>query len=86
MVSKCANPQCTDEFRYFRGGKLFRFQFADAPQAPSIKRTKFYWLCQDCAPRYTLRLIGDSNVLVSRLPDGSARMNQSPFGIVTSAA
>ena len=61
MVGKCANPSCDVPFRYFRNGKLFRFEFG-APtaqvraqaDAAGRRRIEDFWLCGSCASKMTL--------------------------------
>lgn len=49
MVSKCHNPRCSAEFRYFGDGKLFEFT------ADSIRETsQLYWLCSHCSQTHSL--------------------------------
>lgn len=61
MVAKCANPNCSTEFKYFREGRLYEFtagengcwkSLSEAP-GKSAKR-ELFWLCQDCAQFYTI--------------------------------
>ena len=65
MVSKCANPDCTAPFRYLHVGKLYRMETSlgferrrsmsqDESQPRQLRRTEFYWLCENCAPKMTL--------------------------------
>jgi hypothetical protein len=65
MVSKCANPACTEPFLYFHRGKLFRLETEgredrrrvmgdDTSLKKSTRRIEFYWLCADCAETMTL--------------------------------
>ena len=61
MVAKCANPNCGVPFRYFRDGKLFRFDLR-APSTPARvepdstahRRVEDFWLCGTCASKMTL--------------------------------
>ena len=73
MVGKCANPECGVPFRYFREGKLFRFDLS----APSTlvrvqsdrethRRIEDFWLCGSCASKMTL--ISEDGVGVSTRP------------------
>lgn len=66
MVSKCANSQCSTAFHYLRGGRLYRFDLhhptkpcADVPNAICAQNPShasvYFWLCHECAARYTLR-------------------------------
>ena len=62
MVSKCHNPRCSAEFRYFGDGKLFEFK------ADSIRETsQLYWLCPQCSQTHSLKRDSDGEVrLVSK--------------------
>jgi hypothetical protein len=59
MLSKCANPDCTTEFKYFRHGRLFEFNVGDggcynnlAPLRGSTR--ELFWLCRECSRTFTL--------------------------------
>ncbi len=65
MVSKCANPACSEPFLYFHRGKLFRLETEgpqdrrrtlgdDTSRKKCLRRIEFYWLCEDCAESMTL--------------------------------
>lgn len=66
MISHCANRDCAVPFRHFRGGRLYRFDLkqpsapcADVPNAicsakPS-RASVFFWLCEECSAKYSLR-------------------------------
>jgi len=70
MVSKCANPACKSEFKYFRDGKLFEFEHAGGTcskpgrgnSAP--KHRTLYWLCKKCSATHTLACSGATVDLV----------------------
>ena len=66
MVSKCVNPRCGAEFRYFGEGRLFEFT------PDSVKETsQLYWLCDHCVEKSTLEKNSDGEVcLVARSRDG----------------
>jgi len=64
MVSRCANPKCSNLFRYLNQGKLFRWDgltkaehrlslVSDTGQK-SVSTTEFYWLCDHCATQMTV--------------------------------
>ena len=60
MVSTCANPDCTVPFRRLREGRLIvidRFRDADLARRP-----EYFWLCDQCARRFTL-VIGPENLV-----------------------
>lgn len=61
MVRKCANPECGTPFRYFREGKLFRFELSVPSTLAGVKsgretyrRIEDFWLCGSCASKMTL--------------------------------
>jgi hypothetical protein len=67
MVSKCANPNCSTPFQYFREGKLFQVEIDGAgeirPTGPQLvsssrktPRLEYFWLCGRCSNSMTLRL------------------------------
>ena len=56
MLSKCANPVCSETFRYFGRGKVFQvrndMQVVEATHL--VHKVEHYWLCPLCAVRYTI--------------------------------
>jgi len=66
MLSHCANQQCRKPFLRLREGKLFlvetdRVTKPGEPAVPPFVRARrqqrlveHYWLCDDCAARWTL--------------------------------
>jgi hypothetical protein len=61
MVSKCANPRCGTDFKYFRDGRIYEFAVGGQgacntlTEAPAKgARRELFWLCQDCAQSLTL--------------------------------
>jgi hypothetical protein len=57
VVSKCHNPHCSAQFRYFGDGKLFEFT------ADSIRESsQLYWLCDRCNDTHTLERDSDGEV------------------------
>ena len=66
MLSRCANDQCGKPFLKLRDGKLFlveteRLTKPGQPASPPFVRARqpqrqveHYWLCDDCAARWTL--------------------------------
>jgi len=58
MLSKCANPGCTNTFLYLHQGKLFRFDTeGDVPAGASPKTARnleFFWLCDECSATLTV--------------------------------
>ena len=66
MLSRCANDQCGKPFLRLRDGKLFlveteRLTKPGQPASPPFVRARqqqrqveHYWLCDDCAAKWTL--------------------------------
>jgi len=65
MLSKCANPSCSNPFLYLREGKLFRFEMVRPAngngngQGPDdtqklLHRLEYFWLCDSCASQMTI--------------------------------
>jgi len=78
MISKCANPGCSVRFLYFHTGKLFRFEKEPREDAqplmgfdPTVRKhsqgVEFYWLCEKCATKMTLRYRKGSGVTTKPL-------------------
>ena len=89
MVSKCANPDCPEVFRYFHVGKLFRMETLsgfdrrramsqDESRPRPLRRTEFYWLCENCAPKMTLVYDPQTGVV--------ARPNEHAIAVAASIA
>ncbi len=60
MLSKCANPGCPAPFLYLHQGKLFRLDVGsedpvDQTTQKAVRSLEFFWLCNDCAAKVTLR-------------------------------
>jgi hypothetical protein len=66
MLSHCANSKCSKPFLNLREGKLFVVE-ADGPPGsqspgalalprvmPKVRKLEHYWLCDECAVRWTL--------------------------------
>ena len=64
MLSKCANPSCSNTFRYFREGKLYlidsKSKFTDS------RALEYFWLCSVCCLDMTIQMEGDHAVTVPR--------------------
>lgn len=71
MLSKCANPKCTETFRYLHAGKIFylaptpAIQIAMGMQNPELFER--FWLCAQCSKEMTL-VWGGTEVKVAPLP------------------
>jgi hypothetical protein len=75
MLSKCANPGCSQILRYLRHGKIFCL--SPTPEVQSVTRTPLpvfeerFWLCERCSRTMTLVWSG-SHVKLVPLPDRSS--------------
>lgn len=79
MLSRCANSECGKPFLRLRDGKLFlveteRMLKSGEPATPPFVRAKqqqrcveHYWLCNECATRWTLVYDRDSGVALAAL-------------------
>jgi hypothetical protein len=84
VIGKCANPECGVPFRYFRAGKLFRFDLS-APFAlanvqsdrETYRRIEDFWLCGSCASKMTLVSEGGLRVTTCPLPRCVASLTTS---------
>jgi hypothetical protein len=79
MLSKCANSQCSKPFLRLRDGKLFLVEtdhitklgeaavppFVRARQQPRC--VEHYWLCDDCAAKWTLIYDHENGVALTPL-------------------
>lgn len=71
MLSKCANPTCSEIFRYLREGKIFRLTPSPTLQATGVMLgsllTERFWLCDRCAKEMTVVWAG-TRAQVAPLP------------------
>ena len=75
MVTKCANPGCSNHFLYMNEGKVFRFELhceteGDAGfgrRTGATRRIEFFWLCSNCAAGMTVTYDKSRGVAVQRL-------------------
>jgi hypothetical protein len=75
MLSKCANPECSEVLRYLHEGKIF--YLAPTPEVqittglwhPELHER--FWLCARCSKKMTLTW-GGTKVKLERLPSKAA--------------
>jgi hypothetical protein len=71
MLSKCANPECSEIFRYLHAGKIFYLaptpdmEIAMGMQHPALHER--FWLCARCSKEMTV-VWGGVQAKVVRLP------------------
>jgi hypothetical protein len=78
MLSKCANPVCPNLFLYLHHGKLFRIEVgledSDGQQTQKTAQSlEFFWLCNDCSAKLTVRYEKGVGVTTVPLPDMQAK-------------
>jgi hypothetical protein len=82
MLSKCANPQCTEPFHYLREGKLFQIdsRTVAGPTAVSgkkqVHRIEYFWLCGVCAETLTLSFDPGKDVITKPLAKGPVHFSK----------
>jgi hypothetical protein len=67
MVEKCTNPVCSASFLHLAEGKLFRLDTGQTVDSSDAKATEYFWLCEPCSERLTLRLGQDGRVMATEL-------------------
>jgi hypothetical protein len=81
MVSKCANPQCSEIFRYLHQGRIFHLRPSPAVEAAAVGRgpvvNERFWLCDVCAKEMTVTWNG-SRAEIVRLPKESLGLAAPP--------
>ena len=73
MLAKCANPDCSMQFKYFREGKLFEFvvtaegkQCLDGSPPPKQSVRELFWLCAECSRQMSLECAAGEVAVVRR--------------------
>lgn len=71
MLSKCANPECSEIFRYLHQGKIFYLaptpDVQIATQMMNPEPEERFWLCSQCSKEMTL-IWGGTRVKLVPLP------------------
>lgn len=86
MLSKCANPECSEQFRFLHQGKLFLIiptpdvrAFADDSLPFLYER---FWLCDSCSKKMTL-VWGGTKVKILPLQEKPLRTEVADSGQAT---
>jgi hypothetical protein len=74
MVSQCANPDCRQELRYLRDGKIYQFVLLRKTGASGWNTS---WLCGDCSKIMILTCVNQSEVKTERLLQDRANQKGS---------
>jgi hypothetical protein len=76
MLSKCANPDCSESFRYLHQGKIFCL--VPTPEVEAVtgeflpQFEERFWLCYECSKTMTV-VWGGTQVKLVPLPAQEAR-------------
>lgn len=82
MVQKCVNPACREPFRYFRSGKIYRFDRRDAmcPAQDQQQSAEHFWLCAKCSAKLSLVLLPNGTVaIIETCPRLRDEQSEQPF-------
>jgi len=79
MLSKCANPECSEVFRYLHQGRIFHLsptpEIQKASSHPSLHER--FWLCTECSMKMTL-VWGGTQVKLVRVPIAAQTVEEPP--------
>lgn len=81
MLSKCANPECSEVFRYLHQGKIFllsptpEVQMVAGNAHPSLYER--FWLCEKCSKQMTV-VWGGTQAKLMPLPMMSEEARLTP--------
>jgi len=67
MLAKCTNPPCSNSFNRLAEGRLFRLEAWTPVGSATTKAAEYFWLCQHCSAKLTLRLAQDGSVTATEL-------------------
>jgi hypothetical protein len=86
MLSKCANPNCSNTFRYLHEGKLYLIECGSATRnrSGSAKATRsrvpeYAWLCSSCCRHLIIRIDKEFGVIVIRKSVSCSRSDSGSF-------
>ena len=85
MLSKCANPSCSNQLIYLREGKIFVMEHSSHPKlwpegpvpTRTTSRLEHFWLCGRCAENFTLVYHEERGVEVVAKPQKSPESQQA---------
>ena len=67
MLSKCANPACSNAFHYLHEGRIFKLEMgavlSDNHGSPH-RKIEHFWLCERCAQ--TLSVVLENGAVTTR--------------------
>ena len=85
MLSKCANPGCSELFRYLGEGRLFQLERTATLEdgGKPTRRIEHYWLCDRCSREMRVGVLENEALLIFSDPEG--KVNTSPVDHVRAA-
>ncbi len=97
MLSRCANVQCSKPFLRLREGKLFLVETdrltKPGESAPPFVRARqqqrqveHFWLCDECAPKYSLIYDRERGVALVPLRRPAASVDADAFAAQSGVA
>lgn len=88
MLSKCANPTCSNVFHYFGEGTVFEIRSNEASPQPSSNAEgktrnaiEHFWLCSVCSSTLTLAVNPERKLLV--IPRRRAKAARAALAIAS---
>jgi hypothetical protein len=76
MLSKCANPNCSNTFHYLHEGKLYligshpgKERRNDLSRHTGGPRTEYAWLCSSCCRYMAIRFDQELGTVVVRMTE-----------------
>jgi hypothetical protein len=86
MLSKCANPGCSQPFRYLGEGRLFQVERVLSPDSggKATRKIEHYWLCDGCSRAMRIGVLENEALLIYSDPDGTVNKT-SPVDTVHAA-
>lgn len=79
MLSKCANPECSEVLRYLHQGKIFHLSPTPELEAAALNPALYerFWLCDRCSKIMTI-VWGGTEVELKLLPAATALTTPTP--------
>jgi hypothetical protein len=79
MLSRCANPACSNTLRYLHEGKLYLMESkwgpaktkaeAELPDTGKFRAIEYAWLCSSCCRDMTVHIDHEGKIRIVRKPD-----------------
>lgn len=66
MLSGCADPPCSNQFRYMHQGRLFLLKGTDNDSEQHVEHLRYAWLCDKCASKLEVTVDSHERVEVRK--------------------